>query len=180
MTFGEWFSPCRVASTIPAEPDTTGLGSAATAGMAATRCVEATLRWWGAELAFRLAGLVEWWVLVAGRFVVDVGVDVFLLVALATEVVERFFVFADFLSVVACTDDAVAVAGAGVEVVALDVACAVWWGLLAPHAVTIGASSAASATRRAQRPRPVTNRFGQGRIGGGDIRLLLRTTGSES
>ncbi|MBV8928458.1 MAG: hypothetical protein JO152_04965 [Mycobacteriaceae bacterium] len=150
--------------------------------MAATRCVEEPLRWWVAELAFRLAGLVEWWVLVAGRFVVDVGVDVFLVVSLAAEVVERFFAFADFLSVAACTDAAAAaVAGAGVEVVALDVACAAWWGLLAPHALTMNASRAASATRRAQRVmRPVTKRLGQGLIGGGDIRLLLRTTGSES
>jgi hypothetical protein len=59
--------------------------------------------------------------------VVGSGFDAFVLVFLAVEVVERFFAFADFLSVVAYTDDAaVAVTAAVLEVVVFDVPAVLW------------------------------------------------------
>ena len=61
------------------------------------------------------------WVLVAGRLVDGFGVVAVVLVVLAEEIA-RFFAFADFFAVVACTDEAVVtVAGAVLGFVVLDV-----------------------------------------------------------
>jgi hypothetical protein len=106
-------------------------------------------------------------------------VDALVLVVLVEEV-ERFFAFVTFFSVVACTDEAaVAVIGAALKLVVLDVPAVLWGGLLAPHPVTIGARRTARARASARRVvRLGAHLSSEGTDRKGDIRLLFGTRGA--